>query len=58
MSLSSLARISEAGRVEAEHIVSKLWKKIGDGQAATNPSGFVHSSVKHARECLDWWRVH
>ena len=55
MSFSLLARMSDEGFGTAANIVSKLLKKLGDGQAANNPSGFVMRSVQNARYEIDWW---
>ena len=53
MSLSLLARMSEEGFDKAEHIVSKLLKKIGEGQAADKPSAFVMTAVKNATKEIE-----
>ena len=49
MSFSALARMSDEGFDEAEHIVVKLLKKLGDGWAANKPSAFVMRSCQNAR---------
>ena len=49
MSFSPLARMSDEGFDKAENILAKLLKKLGDGQVANNPSGFVMESCQNAR---------
>ena len=49
MSFSQLARMSDEGFDEAEQIVGKLLKKLGDGYAADRPSAFVMTSCQNAR---------
>ena len=46
MELTLLAQLSEEGYWEANSIISKLTKKVSDGQTFDNPSAFVHKSVK------------
>ena len=52
MELTLLAQLSEPGYWEANSIISKLTKKVSDGQTFGNPSAFVHKSCKNARESL------
>ena len=49
MSFSALARMSDEGFDEAEHIIVKMLKKLGDRQATNNPSGFVMKCCQDAR---------
>ena len=53
MSFSQLARMSDEGFDEAEHIVGKLLKKLGDGYAADSPSAFVVTCCKNAKHDLN-----
>ena len=55
MSLMSLARMSDDGFNAAEHIIAKMLKKIGEGQAADKPSALVMESCQNARQELEWW---
>ena len=56
MQLVSLARMSEQGFNEAEHVISKLLKKVGEGRAADNLSVFVMTGCQNARKDIDSWR--
>ena len=45
--------MSDAGLTAAEQIIARLLKKIGQGEAVFNPSGFVMKAAQNARQKLD-----
>jgi len=47
--LFCLAQMSDAGYEEANHIISKVLKKMQDGEDLRKPSAFVHTAVQSAR---------
>ena len=49
-----LAQYSGRGAQMANHVLSKVLKKIADGDQVRNWSAFVHSCVKSARHDLTW----
>jgi hypothetical protein len=52
-SLFALAQLSPEGYQSANSLVSKLIKKVSDGDILGNASAFVHAGCKHARHELD-----
>jgi hypothetical protein len=54
-----LAQYSNRGAQMANHVLSKVLKKIADGDQVRNWSAFVHSCVKSARHELDasWYEL-
>ena len=52
MDLVMLAQLSVVGYEEANSIISKLIKKMSDGERLNNPSAFVHECVNKARKKL------
>jgi hypothetical protein len=49
-----LAQFSQLGAKAANHVISKVLKKVADGDQVRNWSAFVHSCVKTARHDLHW----
>ena len=47
-----LAQFSDEGHREANNVLYKLFKKMGEG-SLTNPSKFVHKCVTNARQALE-----
>ena len=52
MDLTLLSQFSEVGAQAANQILSKLLKKVADGETFNNPSAFVHSRVLNSRNEL------
>ena len=52
MSLASLAQMSEAGYLAANSIITKLLKRVAQGEVLDSPSAFVSKSCQNAKQSL------
>ena len=54
ISLASLAQMSEVGYVAGNSIITKLLKRVAQGEVLDGPSAFVMKSCQNAKQSLDW----
>ena len=54
LGLFALAQSSKWGRSAAYGVMSKLWKKVVDGDRLQNPSAFIWSAVRGKWDECNW----